>query len=62
MKTFQQWLNEVGGTPWDAAPLQKPIDPEHPERSALYQANLDGLDKPPCKKKYGKNRFLMKKR
>ena len=50
---------EVGGTPWDAAPLQCPYDPEHPERGAFFRHNPDEL--PPAKKKFGKDRFRMKK-
>ncbi len=58
MLNFKKWL-EVGGTPWDAAPLQCPYDPEHPERGAFPRHNINEL--PPTKKKFGKNRFLMKK-
>jgi hypothetical protein len=61
MLAFKKWL-EVGGTPWGDAPLQQPIDPEHPERSALFQTKLDNSDRPPCKKKYGQDRFQMKRK
>lgn len=54
-------LTEVGGTNWGDLPKQNPIDPEHPERSALFSTDLDGNDKPPARKKYGKDRFKMKK-
>jgi len=58
MLNFKKWL-ETGGTPWDAAPPQCPYDPEHPERGAFFYHNPKEL--PPTKKKFGKDRFLMKK-
>lgn len=62
MISFKKWLFEVGGTNAGEIPKQSPIDPEHPERSALYSTNLDGDDKPPAPKKFGLDRFKMKKK
>ena len=53
-------------------PKQCPYDPEHPEKSAFRTTNLNHLvnpdatdtqdsDLPPAPKKFGKDRFKMKK-
>ncbi len=56
MLSFKKWLLEVGGTPWDNAPLQCPYDPEHPERGAFPYIKLDKKDVPPTKKRQPKER------
>jgi len=64
LKKKTRGLAEVGGSNWGdvGAVKQSPIDPEHLEQSALFSTNLDGDDKPPVPKKFGKDRFRMKKK